>query len=31
MTRLLAAAIVLWVGRWAAFMVAAYIERRRPK
>jgi hypothetical protein len=31
MKRLLLAVGVLWVGRWAAFMLAAYLERRRPK
>jgi hypothetical protein len=31
MKRLLAAAAVLWVGRWAVLMFAAYLERRRPK
>jgi len=29
--KLLAAAVVLWVGRWAVLMVASYLERRRPK
>jgi hypothetical protein len=31
MKRLLVAAGVLWVGRWAALMLAAYLERQRPK
>lgn len=31
MKRLLVAAGVLWVVRWAMFMLAAYLERRRPK
>ena len=31
MKRLLAAAAVLWVGRWAVLMLASYLERRRPK
>jgi hypothetical protein len=30
MKRLLVAAGALWVGRWAALMLAAYLERRRP-
>jgi hypothetical protein len=29
MKRVLAAAVVVWVGRWAALMIAAYLERRR--
>jgi hypothetical protein len=31
MKRLLVAAGVLWVGRWVTLMLAAYLERRRPK
>jgi hypothetical protein len=29
--RLLVAAGVLWIGRWMTLMLAAYLERRRPK
>jgi hypothetical protein len=31
MRRLLAVAVVLWLGRWATLMLAAYLERRRPQ
>ena len=30
MKRLLVLAALFWVGRWAALMLAAYLERRRP-
>jgi hypothetical protein len=30
MKRLLGVAALFWVGRWAALMFAAYLERRRP-
>jgi hypothetical protein len=29
--RLLKWAVVLWVARWCALMLAAYLERRRPQ
>lgn len=31
MRRLLVAAAVLWVARWAVPVLASYLERRRPK
>jgi hypothetical protein len=31
MRRLLAVAVVLWLGRWSTLMLAAYLERRRPQ
>jgi hypothetical protein len=28
--KFLVGAALLWLGRWAALMLAAYLERRRP-